>query len=180
MQNGPGEAIGLSSKRLVFIIGLGWFSALGFDLFQNAGLFAKLLLDSQSAFLPPEQLFRRIPMGYMAFLLATILMIWLQAKLETYGWERGVGFGLKFGLLSEAALVLGNYSLFPVPVPLLFAWYIGGTVQCCIVSGVIGSGLGGAHLGRLFAKVGLFVLVMFAATMVLQGLGIAPVMRRSR
>jgi hypothetical protein len=180
MQNGPGNAIGLSSKRLVFIIVLGWFSMLGFDLFQNAGLFAKLLLDSKSAFLPPEQLFRRIPVGYLAFLLSTILLTWLQARLEAYGWKRGVRFGLKFGLLSASALAFGNYSLFPVPVPLLFAWFIGGTVQCCIVSGVIGSGLSGAHLGRLSARVGLFVLVMIVATMVLQGLGLAPVMQGVR
>ena len=180
MQDGPGNPIGLSSKRLVFIILLGWFSMLGFDLFQNAGLFAKLLLDSKSSLLPPEQLFRRIPMGYLAFFLVTILLTWLQAKAQTYGWKRGVVFGLKFGLLSQAALAFGTYSGFPVPIPLLFAWFIGGTVQCCIASGVIGSGLGGAHLGRLSAKVGLFVLVMVAATMVLQGLGIAPVMQGVR
>jgi hypothetical protein len=180
MQDGQGDSTGLSYKRLLFIIMLGWFSMLGFDLFQNAGLFARLLLDSQSALLPPEQLFRRIPMGYLAFLLVTILLTWLQAKLETRGWKRGVLFGLKFGLLSEAALAFGTYSGFPVPIPLLFAWFIGGTMQCCIASGVIGSGLGGAHLGRLSTKVGLFVLVMVVATMVLQGLGIAPVMQRVR
>jgi hypothetical protein len=113
-------------------------------------------------------------------LLSSILLTWLQAQLRTHGWKRGVVFGLRFGLLSEAALVFGIFSAFPVPVPLLFAWFIGGTVQCCIVSGVIGSGLGGARLGRLSAKVGLFVPVMVAATMVLQGMGIAPVMQRVR
>lgn len=169
-----------SSKRLISIVLLGWLVTIAFDFFQHAGLFAKLWLESAPAFLPPEALFQRIPLGYIAFLLSTILVTWLMVKLNLSGWKQGVAFGLKFGVVSEAALVLGTMSAFPVSPSLLIAWFFGGVVQYSIVCTVIGNGLGSVHLGRLWAKVLVFVVVLVVVTIILQTLGYAPAIRYTK
>jgi hypothetical protein len=163
-----------SSKRLLSTVLLGWLVSIAIDFFQNAGLFAKLWLESAPAFLPPEKLFQRIPLGYIAFLMLTILLTWLMVKLNLSGWKQGTSFGLKFGVIFEAASILGTMSAFPVSPSLLAAWFFGGVVKDSIVCTVIGSGLGSTHFGRLWAKAVVFIVVIVVVTLILQALGYAP------
>jgi len=163
-----------SLKRLISIVLLGWLVAIALDFFQNAGLFARLWFESASAFLPPEKLSQRIPLGYLAFLLLTILLTWLMERLNVSGWRQGALFGFKFGILFEAASVLGIYSAFSVNLPLLIAWFLGRAVEDSIVCAIIGSGLGGAHLGHLWLRAIVLIIVIVVATITLQALGYAP------
>lgn len=55
--------------RLALITLLSWLSMLGFDFFLNAGLLARLYLEPSPFLLPPAEAFRRIPIGYLSFLL---------------------------------------------------------------------------------------------------------------
>jgi hypothetical protein len=55
-------------KRLLFIVLLSWIAVIGVDFFLSAGLFSKLFIEQSPFLLPPEQSFRLIPVGYLAFL----------------------------------------------------------------------------------------------------------------
>lgn len=165
-----------SVPRLIGIVLLGWLAQVGFDLFQHAGIFAQLWLESQSTFLPPTELFRRIPLGYLSFLVSTVFLAWLMLQLKIVGSKAGALFGIKIGSFLSASMVLGMASGFPIKFPLLVAWFFGGIAQYAVVAAVLGSGLGGARLGRLSLKVIGLVIMLFVITIILQTLGIAPAM----
>lgn len=167
----------ISFRRLVAVVLLSWLTMSACDLLQHAGLFAQLWIDSKDAFLPPEQLFQRLPLGYLSFLLSTILLTWVMLRIGVSGGWGGTVFGLKFGLLLSAANVLGMASGFPVTGPLLVAIFFGGIAQYAIVAAIAGSGLAGRHLGWLTAKTIALVVVLVIATVVLQQLGFAPAMQ---
>ncbi len=65
--------------------------ALGF--FLNAGVFAKVWLEPSSFLLDPQQLFRRIPLGYIAFFLEACVYVWLTMRVGARTWKRGCFLG---------------------------------------------------------------------------------------
>ena len=168
----------LSSISLFSIVLLAWLVTIAIDFFLNAGLFAKMWLESSSAFLPPEKLTQRIPLGYIAFLLLTILLTWIMARTNVRGWKQGASFGFKFGLLFEAASALGTISAYSVSPPLIIAWFLGGVLKDSIVCTIIGSGLGGSHLRRLWARAIVFVVIIIVVTIIMQALGYAPAIQQ--
>lgn len=166
-----------STRHLVLITLLSWVSQIGFDLFQGAGVFAKLWLEARAVFLPPEQMFKLIPVGYLSFLISSSLLVWLMVRLGISGWKPGALFGLKLSGFLSSSWVLGVASVFPVKVVVLIVWLFVGLAQLSIAAAVIGSGLQSEHLGRLTAKVGVFLLVSALAAVILQNLGMAPAMK---
>jgi hypothetical protein len=170
----------LSIQRLIIITLLSWLSQIIFDFFQNAGLFAKLWIESRSALLPPEQLFERIPLGYLSFLITSSMFVWLMVRLGISGSKQGALFGLKIGAFLSCSYVLGTASAFPIKPALLIAILFGSAAQSCIAAGVIGSGLSGAHLGRLSLKLIAFLILVFIAYFLLQSLGLAPPMQQAK
>lgn len=170
----------LSIRRLIIITLLSWLSQIGFDFFQHAGLFAKLWLESRSAFLPPEQLFKLIPLGYLSFLISSSMLVWLTVRFSISGWKQGALFGLKIGGFLSCSMVLGLASGFPIKPALLTAILFGSTAQYSIAAAVIGSGVSGAHLGRLSLKVIAFLIVVLIAYFTMQSLGLAPPMQHAR
>ena len=149
----------------------------GFDIFQNAGVFARLWLEPGPAFLPPEKLFQRIPLGYLAFLISASMLTWLMSRLKVVGWKRGALFGLELGSLLSITWVLALASVFAIRHSLLLVWFFGGLVQYISAATVIGSGLTSDRLGRLSVVVVGLVILLVIATIVLQSLGFAPAMQ---
>lgn len=149
----------------------------GFDIFQNAGVFARLWLDPGPAFLPPEKLFQRIPLGYLTFLISASMLTWLMLRLKIAGWKQGALFGLELGGLLSVTWVLALGSVFAIRHSLLVVWFFGGMVQYISAAAVIGSGLSSDHLGRLSVVVVGLVAALVVATIVLQTLGFAPAMQ---
>jgi hypothetical protein len=170
----------LSVRRLITITLLSWLSQIIFDFFQHAGLFAKLWIESRAAFLPPEELFKRIPLGYLSFLITSSMLVWLMVRLGISGWKQGALFGLKLGAFLSCSYVLGAASGFPIKPALLVAILFGSTAQSAITAGVVGSGVSGAHLGRLSLKLVAFLFLVLIAYFLLQSLGLAPPMQRAR
>jgi hypothetical protein len=171
----PSGALAFPSPgRLLLSTLLNWLAVLGFDLFQHAGLFPRLWVDSRSAFLPPGQLFKLLPLGYLAFLVSSALLMWLLVRLRISGWKRGAIFPLQIGAFLYGALVLGWASVFPVKPALLVAIFFGGVAQDSIAGAVLGSGLARHILGGLALNVSLFVIPMVALTVLLGPLGLAP------
>jgi hypothetical protein len=170
----------LSLRRLIIITLLSWVSQIIFDFFQHAGLFARLWIESRAAFLPPEELFKRIPLGYLSFLIASSMLVWLMVRLGISGWKQGALFGLKLGAFLSCTYVVGMASGFPIKPALLIAILFGSTAQCAIATAVIGSGMSGARLGRLSLKLVAFLILVLIAYFLLQSLGLAPPMQQAK
>jgi hypothetical protein len=103
----------------------------------------------------------------------------LMIQLKLAGWRQGALFGLELGGLTWGAFVLGLLSVSTASFSLLFGWFIGQTLELAIAGAVIGSGLVGMRLWRLFGVVIVFVLLSVIMVIILQSLGVVPTTRIS-
>jgi len=167
----------LSKRQILLLTLIAWLSMIGFDFFLHAGLLAKLYLQSSPFLLPLGASFALIPVGYLSFLLLAVVMVWLMIRLKLAGWREGALFGLQFGGLTWGSFMLGLLSISTASFSLLLGWFIGQTLELAIAGAVLGSGLAGTRLSRLFVVVILLVLLSVITTIILQSLGIVPVTR---
>ena len=149
---------------------LSWLSVIGFDFLLHASILAPLYAEPHPFLLPPERAFALIPVGYLSFLIFTILVLWLMVKLEITTWKGGLLFGLKLGALIWGAMVIGLISISSAPLLLMAGWFAGQTIETGIAGLVIGAGLGSSNLRRIAAWVLLFVLVAFILAILLQNI----------
>lgn len=89
-------------------IGLAWLTAVGVDLFFNAGVFAFVYEQSREpALLPDTDLALRIPVAYAALALAVTALAWLLRGIDARGGravEIGAGAGLVLGVAGFGAM----------------------------------------------------------------------------
>ena len=154
-----------------------WLAMLGFDLLLHGGLLARFYLRDSPFLLDPPEAFRRIPVGYLSFLLLAILLHWLLTALDTRGWWAGFRVGLGAGALVWISGTLGLWSITTAEPDLLAFWALGQTVGLGIGGGVLGLGLAGTPLKGLLARVLLGVAAAVIVTIVLQSTGLAPGLR---
>lgn len=166
-----------SNRRLIGVVLLAWFAVLGFDFFLHGGLLASLYTEPSPFLLPPEEAFRLIPLGYLAFLIFEIFLVWLIVRLDVKGWRSGMVLGLQVGAFAWGALVLGLLSISTASIRLLAGWFIGQTIEAGIGGMVAGAGLITERPGRLTIYVVIFVIAALIVTIVLQSAGLAPAMR---
>ena len=164
-------------KWRVGLIFISWLSMIGFDLFLHAGLLARLYTKPSPFLLSADQAFLRIPLGYLSFLILTIVLVWFMETRNVVGWKSGLLFGLKFGALLWLASTLGLYSISTAGWDLLLGWGIGQALELGIAGIVVGSGLAGKRLSKLVLWVVVFVVVMVIITVILQAVGFAPPMK---
>ncbi len=153
---------------------LGWLSMLGFDFLLHAGLLSWIYLEPSPFLLPPERMFRLIPLGYLSFLLLAVLLCWLMVTHDVVSGLEGSVFGLKLGGLMAGGGTLGLASISTAEYSLLCGWFIGQTIELGIAGAVVGSALGGTSLRRLSVMVSAFVIFSLIITVVLQAVGLAP------
>lgn len=166
-----------SRRHLLFVGLLSWLSILGVDFFLHGGLLASLYVRPSPFLLPPADLFRLIPLGYLAALLSTVLLLWLMLRLGVSGWRQGLVFGLQLGALVGGAGALGLLSASTAGLDWLVGLFVAQTMQLGIAGGVAGSGLGGTPLRVLLVKVVVLVILLVALTVALQTIGWAPAVR---
>ena len=166
-----------ASARGLSTVAAAWLLSLGVDVLLHGGLLAGQYTTATPFLLDPHESFRRIPFGYLTFLLLTISLYWLLRRLGIRGSRPGFRYGGAAGCVIWGALVLGLYSITTAPVGLLTAWWIGQSIELGLAGAVIGASSAGARLGRIWAVVLMAVLACFAATVTLQSLGWAPVTR---
>ena len=63
-------------RQLISLTLIAWLAMLGFDFFLHAGLLAGLYVEPSPFLLPPLSAFALIPVGYAAFLLSSVLLVW--------------------------------------------------------------------------------------------------------
>jgi len=167
----------LSTGRLCGLGLLAWLTMLGVDFFLHGGLLAGFYVEPGPFLLPPAEAFRLIPLGYLAFLLLAIMLLWLMVRLGVAGCRPGLMFGLQLGALVWGALVLGLASVTSAPWALLAGWFAGQSLEMGVAGAVMGSGLAGRRLGGLLWRVAVLVLVLLVLTVVLQSVGLAPALK---
>lgn len=160
--------------RPVSVILAAWVAALGFDLFLHAGVLGSLYLDPGPFLLEPMEAFRRIPAGYLAFLVLTASLYWLLRRLEVLGALKGAATGAMAGAVLWGAFLLGLWSISSAQPPLLLGWWAGQTVEFGISGAVVGGAAAGLGNRALWARVLAFVVVLVVITFGMQSLGITP------
>jgi hypothetical protein len=171
----PGETSGNSAA--VSSIAAAWVLSIGIDVFLHGGLLAHLYVEPSPFLLPAEDAFRRIPLGYLTFLILTSGVFWLVRRLRIRGFTAGFRLAAVAGAVVWGALVLGLYSISTASLSLLTGWWIGQTVELAFAGGVLGAVANRVPLKRIWTVVGIAVVALAAATVALQSLGISPAMK---
>lgn len=161
-------------SRGLILIGIAWLSMIGFDFFLHGGVLARWYVTPSPFLLPPPTAFARIPLGYLSFALLAVLLLWTLQRAKVEDWRHGAAIGLWIGSLVWGSLSLGLYSISTAPPGLLFGWFVGQSVELGIAGTVLGAGLSGHPLGRLFLMTLAFTVAAIVATVTLQILGVAP------
>jgi len=160
-------------KRLVGVTFLAWIGVLGFDLILHGAILSSFYVQESSFTLPPLDSFKRIPLGYSSFLIATFFLAWLISKIDIRGWRRGLLFGGFVGGVIWISLALGMYSISTAPPTLLFGWVVGQTLEMAYAGSVIGRGLFAERTRKLTITVLLVTVVFIMLTVILQSIGLA-------
>ncbi len=160
--------------RPVSVILAAWVAALGFDLFLHAGILAPLYLEANPFLLEPMEAFRRIPAGYITFLVLTASLYWLLQRLQVRGALAGGKTGAMAGAVLWGAFLLGLWSISTAQPPLLLSWWAGQTVELAISGAVIGAAATGLGNRALWARVLAFSLALVVITFGMQSVGITP------
>jgi hypothetical protein len=138
---------------------------------------ARLYVGASPFLLQPEAAFRRIPLGYLSFLVLTLGLYWLFHRLDIRGGISGFRYGGSVGLAVWGSLVVGLYSISTAGLPLLMGWWMGQTIELGLAGTVLGAAAAGVSLKRIWITVVLAVIGCIAGTVILQALGLAPAMR---
>jgi hypothetical protein len=172
----PAEALvaPVSRRRFIQITALAWFAGIGLDFFLDAGLLARFYRWDLPGFLPPLKMFLYIPFGYAAFLLWSILLVWLMTRLSVTGFRAGAIFGLKVGVLLAAAGFCGQVSVFAFPARMLLLWLVANTLIFTIAGAVTGAALAAERLRTIARRVVALVLLCLVGGIVLQNIGPNP------
>jgi len=117
----------------------GWLAYLVIDFLMHAVLLVPWWRVTESYWLPPEALFRRIPYAYLAFAIYVACLMWLLVRLfgSRPTMRSSLCLGAIAGVLFGSASVLATYSVFPMPRSSLLVWPASATV----------ASLGGAAAG---------------------------------
>jgi len=167
----------MTTSRVIHSVAAAWLLSLGFDVFLHGGLLASLYVAPSPFLLGPEDAFRRVPLGYLAFLVLTLALYWLLRRLGVRGTIAGFRRAAAAGAVVWGALVLGLYSISTATLPLLAGWWIGQTVELGLAGAVLGAAAAGVPLKRIWIVVAIAVVACVFGTIVLQSLGLAPPMK---
>ena len=97
-----------SKRRIVGAVFLSWLAVLGLDFPLHGGILARLYQEPSPFLLSPEQSFKLIPLGYLSFLLVSVLIVWLLLQVVADRTEL-------YRLIRENLLVI-------IPALLLLGW----------------------------------------------------------
>ena len=149
-----------------------WWSYVVLDFVTHAVVLASWWRSTQTYWLPPPELFRRIPIGYASFALYSAALTWLLARL--YGERPGVRIGLRFGATAGLAFglmsALGAYSLFRLSKSFLLVVPASTTVESVAAGAAAGWVLGASRPWRRVALVFGIGLLLFVGGVVAQNL----------
>jgi hypothetical protein len=114
----------LTRRSWILAFLAGWLGYLVADFWTHAVLLAAWWRATEAYWLPPLELFHRIPFAYVSFGIYTFGALWLTVRVLGLrpALGRTIGFGALLGLVMGAVAGLANYSVFPMPWTSLLVW----------------------------------------------------------
>jgi hypothetical protein len=148
-----------------------WCAYLVVDFLANGVLLASYWRASEAYWRPPQELFRLIPLAYIAFAIycsaATFLLIRLHGSRPALmtGLRFGATAGLVFGLIST----LGGYSVFRMPASALIVWPASAVAESAAAGAAAAWVLDAKHPWRRAGLVFVFSVLLFGLGVLTQG-----------
>ena len=160
--------------RLTLVV---WLAMLGLDFLLNGALFARLYQGEHAFVLAPSEAFRRIPLGYLAFLILAGGVVELVSRLRVTRLVDGVRLGLLIGAVLAATWGLGLYSIASLSAQVALAFAVVWMALAVAAGAVAAAGNGQSSLRGLALRVGAFDVVCVAIVIVLQTVGVVPTVK---
>ena len=154
-----------------------WLAMLGLDFLLNGALFARIYQSGGSFMLPPVEAFRRIPLGYLAFLILAVSLVEIAHRLGVTRLADGIRLGLVIGGVLGATWGLSLYSIATLPAPVALAFVAIWLALAVLGTAVAVAGLARSSLCRLALTVVAFDVVCAVTVITLQSLGVVPTMK---
>lgn len=151
---------------------IAWLAMLGFDFFLHAGVLAGIYTKESQFLLPPLEAFRRIPLGYLSFLISALFLVWLSLRLQVSTVWEGLRVGLGLGLVMWVSLGLGMYSITIAEPITLITWAVGQSLEMAFAGGIIGYALRQKALRSAFLVALISSILLVIGTILLQSFGI--------
>lgn len=146
-----------------------WASTIAVDFLVFGGLFSGLLETEHPAVLGAEDLFRRIPAGYLSFLVEVVLLAWVFERRPPWSARRGAAVGTLVGAAFAVAVGAGVWSFSTVPLAVLAVWSLTLLAQLSLAGWVLGLASGERWRSLRWRVAGLLVAIV-AAGIVAQNL----------
>lgn len=108
----------VSRTRFLLVAFIAWLFFLMLDFLAHATLLSHFWVQEYSALKSKEELFRLIPLGYLSFLILTLLIGWIYIRFYKEGGnaKKGLYFGAAFGGLFALSIFLSWYSALNLPI----------------------------------------------------------------
>lgn len=161
--------------RFIKLTLLVWVAMIGIDFFLHGGVFAAIYEQDNPFILPANEAFRRIPLGYLALLATSALLVWIIEQSSARGWRKGFVLGIVLGAVMATSSFLGLYSISTASLQLLTAWFVAQVFEIAIAGAIIGQGLLVHSLRKLTVAVVLGFVLLFAGTVVIQNIGVTVI-----
>jgi len=165
-------ASGFGSRVQVALVA--WLAMLGLDFLLNGAVFAGIYQGGGPFLLAPMDAFRRIPIGYLAFLCLALGIVELTYRLGVSQAAAGLRLGLMLGAVAGVVSSLGLYSIATIEpmVALVFAlvWF----ALIALGSAIAARGLARRSLRGLVIRVAAFDVFCVATVVALQSFGVVP------
>jgi hypothetical protein len=153
---------------------LAWLAMLGLDFVLNGALFARMYRDGGPFFLAPMEAFRRIPLGYAAFLILAIGIVEIAYRLRLTGLADGFRLGLSLGGAMAAVWSLSLFSIAALQPEVALAFALIWLALVLTGSAVAAVGLARASLRSLTLEIVAFDLLSVVTVVALQSFGVVP------
>jgi hypothetical protein len=151
-----------------------WLAMVGLDFVLNAALFAGMYEKGGAFMLAPGEAFRRIPFGYLAFLLLAAGVVELAFRLGVTTLSQGIRLGVATGAVLGAAWSLGLYSIATLSPQVASAFAVIWFALLTAAGVVAAAGLGRASLRGLTLRVAGIDVLGAIAVVALQSVGVVP------
>ena len=153
---------------------IAWLAMLGLDFLLNSALFASMYQAGGPFFLAPGEAFRRIPVGYLAFLILAIATVEIANRLRVATFADGVRLGLAMGGVLSAVWSLSLFSIATLPALVALAFAVIWLALLVMGSAIASSGLARGSLRGLAFGVVAFDVFCVVTVIALQSFGLVP------
>lgn len=157
--------------RLTLLV---WLVMVGLDLLMNGALFARIYQDGGPFLLAPMEAFRRIPLGYAAFLILAFGIVEIASRLHLAGLTDGLRMGFALGGALAAIWSLSLFSIASIGAEVAAIFAVVWLALLLVGSAVAAVGLGRTSLRGLAVEVAVFDLACLVTVIALQSFGVVP------